>query len=238
MTCKVETSLHRQLKEYYAGPDAKIEARFGRYRIDIVDGDRLIEVQHSGLSSIRPKIKNLLQKHDVEVVKPIIAKKRIVKLATKNGKVESRRWSPKRGGCLDVFHELIYFTSVFPHPRLTLRIPLVEIEEWRYPYRRRWFRGQFKIQDQKLLDVAAENVYRTNQDLRTLLPGDLPQPFDTRQLAESMNIERWVAQKIAYCLRKTGGTKVCGKRGNSILYRFKSRSKRRGAKQGRAARAG
>ena len=44
---------------------------------------------------------------------------------------------------LDLFEELVHFTRVFPHPRLTLEVVLVEIEEWRYPghgRRRRWRR--------------------------------------------------------------------------------------------------
>ena len=145
----METTLHRQLKTHYAGTQAQIEVPLGRYRIDIVDGERLIEVQHSGLSSIRDKVRFLLKKHEVEVIKPLVARKRLISLTAKDGDELKRRWSPKRCTRLDVFHELIYFTRVFPHRRLTLRIPLIEIEEARYPHQRRnKRRGQFKVQDQ------------------------------------------------------------------------------------------
>ena len=151
----METTLHRQLKEHFAGPKAELEVKLGRYRIDIVDGKRLIEVQHSGLSSIRDKTKDLLRKHPVEVIKPLIARKRLIKLDEKDGNVISSRWSPKKCTRLDVFNELMYFTRVFPHRRLTMRIPLIEIEESRYPHKRRnRRRGQFKIQDQTLLKVV------------------------------------------------------------------------------------
>ena len=192
----------------------------GNYRIDVLDGRRVIEIQHSSLASIRPKIKKLLSKHRVDVVKPIVARKKIVKLDKKGGVVKSRRWSPKRGSELDLFQELIYFTSVFPHPRLTLRIPLVEIEETRYPHRRRWFRGQFKVQDQSLVRVVSETSYRSRDDLIQLLPTSLGEPFGTLELSEEMAIKRWVAQKIAYCLRKTGCAQAVGKVGNSVQYRL------------------
>ncbi len=226
----METTLHRQLKEHYAGPQAEIEVTVGRYRIDIVDGQRLIEVQHSGLSSIRDKTRDLLKQHDVEVIKPLIARRRLVKLEGEDGAELSRRWSPKRCDRLDVFHELLYFTSVFPHRRLTLRIPLIEIEETRYPFRRRnRRRGQFKVQDQQLLSVVSEDVYRTRGDLRALLPGSLPKTFGTREIADAMGIDRWVAQRIAYVLRKTGTVKQCGKSGNSLQYRFAPATRKKSA---------
>ena len=217
----METTLHRQLKEHFAGPKAELEVKLGRYRIDIVDGKRLIEVQHSGLSSIRDKTKDLLRKHPVEVIKPLVARKKLIKLDGKDGNIISNRWSPKRCTRLDVFNELIFFTSVFPHRRLTLRIPLIEIEESRYPHKRRnRRRGQFKVQDQSLLKVIGEDTYQTRADLRGLLPADLPKIFGTGEIAESMEIERWFAQRIAYCLRKTGTVKIVGKKGNSLQYRF------------------
>lgn len=216
----METTLHRQLKEYYAVPGAQLEQQVGNFRIDIVTDDRLIEVQNSGLSSIRSKTLKLLSTNSVEIVKPIVARKRLVKLTKKQGTIKSRRWSPARRTQLDLFHELVYFTKVFPHPRLTLRIPLVEIEEYRFPHRRRWFRGQFKVQDQILIRVVNEAVYRDTGDLRRLLPTKLNQPFDTQHLSEAMQVERWFAQKIAYCLRETGCVRQVGKRGNSLLYKF------------------
>ncbi len=218
----METTLHRQLKEHYAGPDSEIEAQLGNYRIDVRNPDRLVEVQHSCLSSIRNKVRTLLKTHAVEVVKPLVSRKRLISLSAKNGSVAKQRWSPKRCSHVDLFHELVYFAKVFPHQRLTLRIPLIEIEEWRYPYRRRPHRRQFKVKDQMLLNVVDERTYRAAADLRKLLPDDLPARFDTGQLAEAMQIERWFAQRIAYCLRETGAASVVGKRGNALLYLMNS----------------
>ena len=221
----METTLHRQLKSHFAGPEARLEVTMGRYRIDIVDGDRLIEVQHSSLASLRDKVGILLKKHDVEIIKPIIARKRLINLDKKDGQPVSERWSPKRGVALDLFEELIFFTSVFPHRRLTLRIPLIEIEESRFPKRRRnRRRGQFKVQDQQLLGILSEETYRTTDDLRRLLPDSLPAKFGTLELAQELKVNRSLAQRIAYCLRQTGCTVMAGKQGNSLQYRFKRRS--------------
>ena len=56
----METTLHRQLKDEFCDPGSEIEVKLGRYRIDVVNGKRLIEIQRSGLSSIRDKIADLL----------------------------------------------------------------------------------------------------------------------------------------------------------------------------------
>ena len=218
----METSLHRQLKALYAGPDARVEERLEGFRIDAVRAGQLVEIQHGGLGAIRDKIARLLKSHEVLVVKPLVVKKTLVKLTRKSGKEVSRRQSPKQAGLLNLFDELVHFTRVFPHQRLTLEAPLVEIEEHRYPghgRRRRWRQNDFVTQDQRLLAVQGVHRFRTTDDLLALLPAGLPEQFHTGELAALLGIPRWLAQRIAYCLRHMGAAEVCGKQGNALLYR-------------------
>jgi hypothetical protein len=219
----METSLHRQLKAIYAGEAAQVEQRLGDYRIDAVRPGELIEIQHGSLAAIRDKIAALLAEHKVLVVKPLVARKTLVKLDREGGREVSRRQSPKTAGILDVFHELVYFTRVFPHPRLSLEVPLVEVEERRYPghgKRRRWRADDFEVEDQRLIDVRQTYRIATCRDLVALLPRNLPAEFHTGHLASGLEIERWVAQRIAYCLRKMGAACECGKQGNAVMYRL------------------
>jgi hypothetical protein len=217
----METTLHRQLKALYAGPEAAVEQRLAGFRIDAVRGGQLVEIQHGSLGAIRDKVSRLLQSHQVLVVKPLVVRKTIIKLARKNGPEISRRLSPKRATPLALFDELVYFTRVFPHENLTIETPLVEIEERRRPghgRRRRWRQDDHVVVDQRLVAVLSVQRFRTTADLLSLLPGSLPQPFHTGQLAEALSVQRWIAQRIAYCLRKTGAATVCGKAGNAMLY--------------------
>ncbi|HBO43583.1 MAG TPA: hypothetical protein DD670_06570 [Planctomycetaceae bacterium] len=219
----METSLHRELKTLYAGDGARFEVVLKDYRIDVVDGDRLVEIQHGSLAAIRDKIRKLLARHDVTVVKPIVRSKLLVKQKKKGGKVAERRMSPKRGKPLDLFDELVHFTGVFPHKRLTLEVLVVDIEEWRYPghgRRRRWRADDHQIEDQKLVAVHETIRLQTVADLRAMIACDLPEPFHTGHLAESLGVKRWIAQRIAYCLRQTGATRAVGKQGNTVLYEF------------------
>ncbi|MCI0361646.1 MAG: hypothetical protein L0211_24445 [Planctomycetaceae bacterium] len=220
----METTLHRQLKALYAGSDARVEQRVAgfRYRIDAVRGEELVEIQHGSLAAIRDKIAKLLANHRVLVVKPIVVRKMLVSLSRKGGRELVRKASPKRGTLLDVFDELVYFTRVFPHPNLTLETPLVEIEERRYPghgKRRRWRRKDFVVEDQRLAAVIGVERFRAHADLWRLVPAGLAEPFHTGELAESLGVRRWIAQRIAYCLRKTGAADIAGKKGNAWLYR-------------------
>jgi hypothetical protein len=218
----METSLHRQLKAHYAPRGALVEQRVGRYRIDVIDGDELIEIQLGSLSAIRDKIAVLLKKHQVRIVKPIVACKYLVKQNRAGGKVVSRRRSPKQGTVFDLFDELVHFTRVYPHPRLVLEVALVEIEEWRYPghgRRRRWRRNDHQVEDQRLVAVVGVERFHTAADLCRLLPPKLPTPFHTGHIAAGLGVQRWIAQRMAYCLRETKAIKTVGKERGAWLYR-------------------
>jgi len=220
----METSLHKQLKSLYAGPKARFEVPVGPYRVDVVDRGRLVEIQHGSLAAIRDKIRRLLDdNHRVIVVKPIVVRKRLVKRRHKDGEVVDRRLSPKRGRLFDLFDELVHFTRVFPHRRLILDVPLVEIEEWRYPghgRRRRWRENDHEVEDQKLVEVLGTRRLRTAGDLVRLIDVPLPDPFHTGHLAEALDVPRWAAQRIAYCLRHAESIRQVGKQGNAGLYRL------------------
>jgi len=217
----METSLHRQLKCLYAIPGSLVEQKLGRFRIDVVQPDRLVEIQVASLTAIRDKIAVLLKKHRVLVVKPIVVRKHLVKLGRAGGKVVSRRLSPKKQTLLDMFDELVHFTRVFPHRRLTLEVPLIEIEELRFPghgRRRRWRLNDHQVEDQRLIEVVGVHEFRTAGDLCRLLPTTLPCPFHTGHLSEGLGVERWIAQRMAYCLREMGAVKSVGKLRGAWLY--------------------
>ena len=218
----MEFSLHRQLKELYASCPEQIEVRCGRFRIDVMTDKELIEIQHGSLSAIRNKVKQLLGRYSVTVVKPIIVRKTLVNLSRRGGKIIGKRKSPKTGRLLDVFHELTYFTRVFPAKNLKLEVPLIDVEEWRFPghgRRRRWRERDFVVQDQKLIAVHETHKFRIAGDLWDVVGADLPSPFHSGDVAAATQAPRWVAQRVVYCLRNMGAAKTVGKQGNALLYK-------------------
>lgn len=228
----METTLHRQLKALYAPDDNGQEVAVGGFRIDAVSGNRLIEIQHASLGAIRDKVRVLLDDHDVHVVKPLAARKYLIK-QTPGGRVLSARYSPSRETFLDLFEDLVHFVNVFPHPRLTLEVVLTEQEEHRVPRRKRRRRSKdYRVIDRHLRHIVSRLELRTNGHLAGLLPKKLPSAFTTRDIAERAEIPRWLAQKMAFCLRKTGALNTIGKQRNALLYELAVRrttAKRRAA---------
>jgi hypothetical protein len=228
----METSLHRQLKLHYARTAEQIEVVVDGFRIDAI-GPRgeLVEIQHASLGALRDKAKKLLDgtKHKLRIVKPIVARKRIVTLTERDGEVIRSRMSPKRGELLDLFQHLVHFSTVFPLKRLTLEVVLIEAEEVRIDRvvaKRRRGKRYITI-DQRLTSVQASVELRTLKDLLNLLPLEgLPATFDTAELAQAIERPRWFAQKVGYCLRTTGAAELAGKRGNSQLYRLLKKRRR------------
>lgn len=218
----METTLHQQLKHCYAGEDDNTEVVLGSYRIDAVRDDELIEVQCASLSAISGKCKNLLKRHQLRVVKPVVYRTRIAKVKKSGGPIVSRRMSPKRGAILDVFDELIYFTRVFPHPNLTIEVPMIHVEQVRSPAskrrRRRW-KQDYKVDDVRLEKIEETHELRTASDLLELI--DLPADcdlFNTADIATAIDQPRWKAQHIAYVLRKTGAIDQTGRNRTGIIY--------------------
>jgi len=217
----LETSLHRTLKTRYALDASQTEIRLGKYRIDAIDDQgRLVEVQHAGLGAIRDKISDLLNDHVVRVVKPVVANKWIVTLDPKNESVQRRRKSPKRRNHVDIFSELLHFTRVFPHPRLILEVPLIDVEETRLPQKKRWRRAkQYRVVDQKVLSVGDSLWLTEAKDLFAIVNAPTDSIFDTAMLATWLERPRWFAQQAAYVLSHCGACVDAGKRGNNRLYR-------------------
>ncbi|MSR56825.1 MAG: hypothetical protein EXS05_04035 [Planctomycetaceae bacterium] len=215
----METTLHRQLKEFYCSQVMAREVRVGEYRIDAVVDGRLIEIQHASLGALKHKVPALLRQHSVVVVKPLAAHKTILRRDRKNGPVVSRRTSPRHERLLDLFQDLVHFIGVFPHPRLTIEVLLTEQEEHRLrkSRRKRWCKD-YCVDDRCLIAINSRHVLQTAADLADLLPPVLPDPFTTADLAAAAQIPRWLAQKMAYCLKQCGGVTCTGKRGNAWLY--------------------
>lgn len=202
----METSLHQQLKSHYAASPDHIEVALGAYRIDVVRGDELIEIQCASLSAIRKKIIDLLQRHDVRIVKPSVHRTRICKRNVKGGPIVSRRLSPKRGEAYELFEELIYLRGIFPNPRLTLEIPIVDVNQIRWMRKKKSRRRRdpgYVIEDTQLVEVHSSIELVEASDLWRLLPDGVSDnfgEFNTQDLATAIGCPRWIAQRIAYVL--------------------------------------
>lgn len=220
-------ALHTQLKAHYVVAEDRHEVVVDRYRIDAIDKrGRLIEIQCASLSAICAKVTSLLTTHQVIVVKPLAARKKITTLHRPGGDVVSSRYSPARQSLVYLFKELVHF-GVFPHPRLRLDVLLTEQEEIRVPptARSSW-RKKYAVAERVLVEVQQHLQLKSAADLWKALDIRLPDEFTTADLETASGMPRWLAQKAAWCFRRMEFFDVCGKQGNAITYRLKSKPRR------------
>lgn len=221
------TALHTQLKSHYVATEDRHEVVVDKYRIDAIDRrGRLIEIQCASLAAIRDKIRCLVESHQVIVVKPLAARKRITTLNRPGGDIVSSRYSPARQTLTQLFKELVHF-GVFPHPRLRLDVVMTEQEEFRVPptSRSSW-RKKYSVSERTLIEVQAQIQLTTAADLWKALDIPLTGEFTTSDLVKASGMPRWMAQKAAFCFRRMEFFTVCGKQGNAITYRLTTKTRR------------
>ncbi len=214
-----ERSLHAAMKAWYAEPGDRFEVEVDGYHVDIVRDDLLIEIQTRNFSAAKRKLADLTERHRVRLVHPIAQEKWIARLASGGLTTLSRRKSPKRGDVLDLFDELVSVADLVPRATFEVEAVLIQEEEIRRKHTRgRWRRRGWGTHDRRLLDVLERARFASVEDYRRRLPERLPHPFTTADLAKGLDRPRWMAQKIAYCLRKMAAVETVGKRGNALLY--------------------
>ena len=214
-----EKPLHAALKRWYAQPNDQFEVPVEGFLIDIVRGDLLVEIQTRNFAAIKRKLAALTVRHPVRLVYPIAREKWILKLPKDQQGRLSRRKSPKRGAFEQVFGELVRFPKLLSTPSFSLEVLLIQEEEVRrYDGTRGWRRKGWVTHERRLLQVVGQRLFKTPADIGALVPSALAEPFTTSDLAAAIAQPRWLAQKMAYCLREMGSIAPVGKRGNAILY--------------------
>jgi len=219
-----EKSLHAALKDLYTQPGDLTEYSLGGYVVDIVRGAEsgdpqcCIEIQTRSLPKMKKKLTALLDNYPVHVVYPIAIQRFLVRM-NEDGVILSRRKSPRHGTVIDVFSELVSFPALACHPNFSLEVLLIHEEEiWLNDGRGSWRRKHWSIHDRRLLEIVERVTLASPADFFALLPAGLPDQFDSKALALALRQPRYLAQKMAYCLREMGLLKVIGKRGNALLY--------------------
>lgn len=212
-----EQHLHAALKEWYREEDDLVEVGIGGFVVDLMRGDLLIEIQTRNFSSMRRKLDRLLDEHPVRVVHPVAAEKWIRKIDDSGVEVSNKR-SPKRGIAADVCAELVSFPSLLSHPHFTLEVLLIQEEEVRLPNPQAWRRNGWEIAQRRLIGILERTELTGPEDLLSMLPSGLPDPFTTADLAAGLGRTRHLAQEVAYCLREAGVLSVSGRSKRGIEY--------------------
>lgn len=214
-----EMSLHSALKMLYYEPGDCLEGQLGRFVVDVVKPDRVVEIQSGSFASIRQKLTALLEQHVVHLVYPVAAVKYIVHISPETGEEISRRKSPKRGALWDVFSELVYIPKLITHPHLHLDVIFIVEEEVRCADGRgSWRRSGVSIVDRRVVEVVGHHVLSAPEHYSSLLPESLPSPFSNQELGKELGISTAWARTVTYTLREAGIIHQAGKSGSRLLY--------------------
>jgi len=213
-----EGPLHAALKRFYARPGDIVEAPLGGFVVDILRGERVIEIQTGGFHRMKAKLDALLDRHPMTIVHPLAVERRIVRV-DRDGEVLSARRSPLRASALAVCAELVSFPVLLTHPHLTIEVALCREDHVRAPepVTRRGRRRDPGVR--RLVEVVDRVVVAQPADLGALLPGDLPECFTTRELARAARCGEVLARQVLYCAREMEIVVAAGRRGRAPLYR-------------------
>ena len=214
-----EKPLHEALKRWYARPGDIFEVPVDGFVIDIVRGDRLIEIQTWNFSAIKRKLEKLLVNHCVRLVYPIPREKWIVKLAVDGNGPAGRRKSPKRGTYEQVFYELVRIPELLKNPNFSIELLLMDEEEVRrYDGVRGWRRRGWVTEERKLLQVVDSRILSSQADMYAFIPEAVGETFTVADISRAIGCSRRLAQKMVYCLRALGCVAPVGKKVNAIMY--------------------
>ena len=214
-----EKPLHASLKERYTRAGDQVEVKVDGFVIDIVQGDLLIEIQTGNFASIKSKLTKLTQARRVRLVYPIAYEKWILKLPQEKDGKSTRRKSPKRGRVEELFWEMVSFPHLLAHPNFSIEVVLTKEEEVRrFSPNLNWRRRGWGIVERRLLEVVDKILFEEPADWLSLLPEGMDE-FTTKDLAEQLSLNKKLAQKMAYCLRKANVIELVGKRGRANLYK-------------------
>lgn len=213
-----EGPLHAALKEWYRRDGDRVEVPLEGYVVDLLRDDLVVEIQTGSFAKVVGKLTDLVQRHRVRLVHPVVSERVIVRVSPE-GEVLSRRRSPKHGGAQDLFTELVACPTLIAHPSFSLDLAVVRAEEVRrFDPRRAWRRKGWVVAERRLLEVVDTVAIRSPADLRTLTPAHLVDPFTTADLAEAWRADRRLAQRAVYCLRMLGMVSVVDHIGNARVY--------------------
>ena len=207
-----ERSLHAHLKRLYTEPGDCVEERIGGYWVDICRGEDVIEIQTGSFASMKRKLAALLRRRVVHIVHPVAVEKWITKVAADGATFISRRKSPKRGSCYDLFDELVSFPQLMLDPRnFSVEVVLIKEEELRCEDGRgSWRRKGTSIKDHLLLEVAGREVFGTGRDFLRLLPEGWTGPSTNRELAAALKQPSFRIARMTYCLSRMEAVRAGG----------------------------
>lgn len=215
-----EKTVHAVLKEYYGGGDESKEISIGGFVADAVSEDGIIEIQTRQLFRLDKKLTVLLPLCRVNIVHPIEAVKYLLTIDPDSGELISKRKSPKK---LNVWHGIAELYGLRKHlndENLTVRFPVLTVEETRLPASGKGRRRRCPKIDKIPCEMTEEYVLRTKEDYTALIPAGLRDNFTAAEFAGLCGTDIDTARCCLNIMMTLGAVEEFGKEGRRKLWKI------------------
>ncbi len=193
---------------------------------DILTPDgQIFEVQTGGLFPLQKKIAWYLSHtpYRVTVVYPIAAVKYLSRIDPTDGQIISRRKSPKRGKIEHIAKELYWISEFIGDPRFSLRVLLLEMDEYRLNDGRDRRGRPCTTRYERIPIALLEDVTLATPEhyAALFLPDSLPtdEPFTAAVYARATGLKGKTIYGILYLLCRLGLLEQTEKIGRSKGFR-------------------
>ncbi len=214
-----EKTVHSTLKQYLSRDLSCQEIKIGTYYADVCVDGHIFEIQTRQFNKLYRKLEFFLAEHPVTVVYPITDSNYLRWVTPDTGEITAPKKSTHRGNVLQVFAELYRIRPFLSHPNFSLKLVLMDMEEYRLldGYGKDKKKRATKC-DKFPMKLVAEYDIETPQDYMMLLPAELPEAFTTREFARCAKIPLGLAQTTLLLLSELHIVLRTGKQGNAYIY--------------------
>jgi len=218
-----EKTMHAVMKQYYCSDEDYHEVPINGFIADIYTGSEIIEIQNANFGHMRDKLASFLPEYNVYLVYPFPHKKWVCWVDPDTGELVQKNKSPRTGSVYHALPEFFRIKQFLSDPNLHIRVPLINIEEYRLLDGTRSKRSK-KIgshrYDRVPLELVDEIILDSLQDYIQLLPIGLPEKFTTKDLSKQARIPIALAQETCKLLYDLKLIVRIGKIGNSHIYQI------------------
>jgi hypothetical protein len=214
-----EKTVHSVLKNYLSPDSINHEIKVAGFVADICTGHEIIEIQTRNFDKLRRKLRAFLSAAPVTIVYPIPYTKWIRWVNPQTGEISPPRKSPRKGTPYAIFPELYKIKDFLLEPNLSLRIEMINLEE--YKYLDGWSTDRRKGStrcDRIPTELVEEIIISKASDYELLIPAVLEEHFSSKDYKKASGLPLHTAQTALNILYYVGVVDRSGKKGNSYLY--------------------
>jgi hypothetical protein len=214
-----EKTLHSILKHYLEPSTDKHEIRLCGYVADISGDNGIIEVQTRQFNKLRRKLECFLLESHVILVYPVARTKWLFWIDQDTGETTKKRRSPKTGKPYAIFYELYKIKAILRDPNLSIRIIMIDVEEYRYL--NGWSSDKKKGStrcDSIPVDIVGEICINNLDEYCRLIPEGLVVEFTSVEFMKASGLSLADSQTALNVLNHVGAVVRTGKRGSRYIY--------------------